>query len=108
MSLNKILIPIPFHILYEFLDKVSLKANNVYTFDVNSYKRAKYKDWIVEFINLIEPFYIKKIYIKREMDFNRMVTILRQICKINDIPFEMFYNYSHCKYYISLNIRFKT
>jgi len=60
MSLNKILIPIPFHILYEFLDKVSLKANNVYTFDVNSYKRAKYKDWIVEFINLIEPFYIKK------------------------------------------------
>ncbi len=56
MSLNEILIPIPYHILYEFLDKVSLKSNNVYTFDINSFKRGKYKNWIADFINLIEPF----------------------------------------------------
>ncbi len=56
MSLNEILIPLPFSILYEFLDKVSLKSHNVYTFDINSFKRAKYKNWIVDFINLIEPF----------------------------------------------------
>ncbi len=49
MSLNeKILIPIPSHILYEFLDKVSLKSHNVYTFDITSFKRAKYKNWIVD------------------------------------------------------------
>ncbi len=108
MSLNEILIPLPLSILYEFLDKVSLLSNNVYTFDINSFKRAKYKNWIVDFINLIEPFYIKKNYITREMNFNRMLTILRQICKVNDIPFEMIKTYSHSNYFISLNIRFKT
>ncbi len=48
MSLNEILIPLPYHILYEFLDKVSLKSHNVYTFDITSFKRAKYKNWIVD------------------------------------------------------------
>ena len=108
MSLNEILTPLPYHILYEFLHKVSLLSHNVYTFDINSFKRAKYNGWIVDFINLIEPYYIKKMYITREIDFNRMVTILRQICKVNDIQFQTIMKYSHSKYFISLNIRVKT
>jgi hypothetical protein len=69
MSLNEILIPLPYYILYEFLDKLSLKSHNIYTFDINSFKRAKYNNWIVDFINLIEPYYVKKKLYKERYEF---------------------------------------
>ena len=51
-----------------------------------------------DFISLLEPYYYdsKKHYITRKMDYNRFITILRQLCNVNNIRYEtkMIYNSS--------------
>ena len=76
-------------ILYELLEKVCAKDNNNYVFNKISFKKA-------EFLQLLQPFYdsivdsyfkSKQFYVTRKQTFITFITIIRQICKSNNIEY---------------------
>jgi len=97
---------IPIQILIDFLDKACEKHNNVYKFDKISYKKSDFHGLIKEFIEKIEPYYheSKKFYLTRNINYNYLVTILRQICKSLKINYTSKIIYDKSKYDIIYNI----
>jgi len=80
----------PLDPLYELLEKICIYDGKFYILSKSSYKSGKFN-------NLIEPFcmkYIdyyhesKKKYVERKMDYNRFITIIRQICSVNSVFYE--------------------
>ena len=101
---------VPIEPLYELLEKICVDKDNdekFYILSKSSYKSAAFN-------NLIEPFcmkyvevyhYSKKKYVERKMNYNRFITVVRQICSVNNIIYEykIVYNKStyDIVYYIS-------
>lgn len=97
-----------YDILINFLSKVSLHVNNTYIFDFNSYKKADYqnKNYINELLDEVRPYYYvsKQIkYIDREMNYNNLTTILRQLANILNINYTSQIKYDRSIY----NIEYK-
>ena len=69
-------------------------------------KLAKLKNYLNEFIENIKPNYhiSKQYYLTRKLNYSKFITIIRQICKSNEIPYtsEITYNKSsyEIQYYI--------
>jgi hypothetical protein len=80
---------IPNEVLFEFLEKCATKVNDYYKFDINSYKRCVYLDQLNDFTTSLIPYYFKSkcFYLTRKMSFNALATIIRQICKKNNIRY---------------------
>lgn len=98
---------VPNEILYDFLDKIySFKNDKYYTIDILSYKKGIYTNEndqsndISDFLEQVKPYYhlSKQFYIDRPMTFPRLTTIIRQICKANDIQFASQIKYDKSKY----------
>lgn len=102
---------VPIEPLYELLDKICIDDDKrFYILSKTSYKSGKFK-------NLIEPFcmkYIdyyhesKKKYVERKMDYNRFITIVRQICSSNNVFYEYKIVYNKSSYEIVYYITKKT
>jgi len=94
------------NIFFDFLDKNCSIENNIYTFDISSYKRSKLNNSYNDFINELKDKYYesKKSYIDRAINYNRFTTIIRQICNANSINFTSkiiyFGGSYHINYYI--------
>jgi hypothetical protein len=102
---------VPLEPLYELLEKICVNNDTkFYILSKTSYNSGKFN-------NLIEPFCMKyldfyhdskKKYIERKMDYNRFITIIRQICSINNIFYEYKISYNKSSYdivyYISKEI----
>lgn len=97
---------VPLEPLYELLEKICMMDSKFYILTKTSYKSG-------EFNNLIQPFcakYLdfyhesKKKYAERKMDYNRFVTIVRQICCINNIRYEYKIVYNKSSYEIVYHI----
>ena len=80
---------IPKELLFDLLDKICMKNNNYYILNKISYKKC-------EFLQLLDPFYSalseyyhvsKQFYITRKQTYSSFVTIIRQICKLNNINY---------------------
>jgi hypothetical protein len=95
---------VPNKILYELLEKVATKYHSFYDFDVNSYNQMKYRQYIEPFIDSIMPYYKKTEYLLRPMTMKSITTILRQICRYNNIQIKCLYNYNKSHYFIHLQI----
>jgi len=97
---------IPDSILFELLDKLCIKNNNYYIFNFESFKKGLYNESIQQFIQFCTSFYYnsKKKYLEKKLTYNSFVTILRQICKHNNITYtsKLVYNKSNYNidYYI--------
>ena len=81
---------IPNDILYNFLKIYCELENNYYVFDKLVYKKYEYNNFINEFlINKIKNKYkeTKQNYLLRSMSYNNLMTIIRQLCKINNIKY---------------------
>lgn len=87
---------IPLDILYNLLDTVSKKilqediSNCIiefYKIDKIIFKRLEFHGHIIDFIGKIRDYYYpnKQFYIEREITYNNFLTIVRQICKFNNI-----------------------
>ena len=63
--------------------------NNVYIFSNNSYKRAQLSETLQPFLDSILECYhkSKQHYVLRKMNYTRFITVIRQICKANAIPY---------------------
>ena len=99
---------VPNSILFDLLDKVCLKTNNYFLFDMNAYKKIIYNKSYTDFFETLKPYYHlgKQFYIEREISYNGFTTILRQICKYNAIMFTSNIKYNASKYNIDYVIYF--
>ena len=90
------------NILYDFLDLNCVLENNYYILDRESYKKYEFNDQLSNFYNKIEEYYKKnkKYYIEREYSYNNLLTIIRQICRNNNIEYISKIKYNKSKYTI--------
>ena len=81
-------------------------VDDYFIFSKTLYKKAVFRGTIAAFIKEIEPYYYesKKHYVNRKMDYNKFITVIRQICNCNAITYtkKMVYNNStyEIEYYI--------
>ena len=80
-----------------------------YIFSPISYKKMQFNKILPEFINSLTPYYhkSKQYYVERKMNYNRFMTIIRQICKINGVSFVSNLKYDKSNYDIYYFIYFK-
>ena len=85
-------------IIWNFLKENGEETIDHFIFDKVLYKKAVFKEAIEPFVkSLVEHYHeSKKHYINRKMDYNKFVTVLRQLCNSNDIEYktQMVYNSS--------------
>ena len=100
---------VPNNLIFDLLDKIhSFKNDKCYTIDVLSFKKGVYSKDIDLFLQNLKPYYhvSKQFYINREMTFPRFTTIIRQICKANDLLFTSQIKYDKSKYNIVYQVYF--
>ena len=99
-------IKIPSSILFDFLSKYARNMDTYYIFDKTTYKTAKYHAYTTEFLSRIGEYYhdSKKFYVARTDTYNNFITVLRQVCKYNSIPYTSRKDYAKSTYNISYHI----
>ena len=94
-------------ILYELLEKICAKENDTYIFNKIAYKKGDFLHLIEPFCDsIVESYYkSKQFYITRKQTFTTFATIVRQICKANDIVYSCKIEYDKSSYSIVYLIR---
>lgn len=91
---------IPTELLFSLLDLICMKNEKHYIFNINSFKKGVFKEYLQSFIEEIKPYYhnSKKIYLDRKFTYNMFTTILRQICNFNKITYTSKIKYNKSTY----------
>tara|TARA_Y100000816_G_C26098804_1_gene581955 strand:+ start:705 stop:1040 length:336 start_codon:yes stop_codon:yes gene_type:complete len=100
---------IPDHILYDFIEQIFLfKNKNYYTLTPASFKKGTFLNILNDFCNSLKYYYhtSKHHYLTRELNYSRLMTIIRQICKHKKIPITSNIKYDKSKYNIHYYIFF--
>lgn len=99
---------IPPQLLFNLLEKVCLKTDNYYLFDINAYKKIIFHGYEKEFCEHMKDFYHygKQFYVTRQMTYKSFTNILRQICKNASIMHTSQMKYNESKYNIIFYIYF--
>jgi hypothetical protein len=94
---------IPNNVLFDFLEQVnSFKNEKYFLIDKDSFKKAQFHQVLEPFVESLDEYYhlSKKFYIERKLNYTRFATIIRQICKRNEIPFSSTIKYDKSSYNI--------
>lgn len=90
-------------ILFDFLDIISInKTDNKYVFSNSSYKKAVLNNSIQPFVDSIKENYhiSKRYYLERKFSYKMLATIVRQICRSNNIYYKQNIIYAKSNYEI--------
>ena len=91
-------IPVPKDVLFNLLDKICVKNEKYYILNKTSYRKGEYIQELSPFYEEILQFYYtsKQFYISRKQTYSSFVTIIRQLCRINNINYtsKIIYNKS--------------
>jgi len=92
--------------LFQFLNNVCEKNNEYYILNNESYKKSIYLNILSPFLENLKNCYYqsKKFYIERTMNYNNYITIIRQICKSNNISLIKIIKYYKSTYHIEYHI----
>ena len=95
------------NIIYDFLSLHCPIENDYYVIDKLIYKKFEYNTNISEFFDLLKNKYKKnkQFYLNREINYNNLLTVLRHICKYNNIPYFSKMKYDKNNYYIIYYIK---
>lgn len=87
-------------ILFELLDKICLKNEKHYIFNIESFKKGVYSEDISKFLITCLPYYhiSKRKYLEKKLTYNSFVTVLRQICNFNKITYTSQIKYDKSTY----------
>ena len=93
-------------ILINFLSEYCIFENNYYVINNEFFKKYKINNKLESFIIKLLEFYInsKKYFLEREINFNALLTIIRQICKHLNIEYTKKILYNKNNYNIQYNI----
>jgi hypothetical protein len=109
MSLQIFKDKIPSKNLFDLLDELCIKNERYFIFNNISYKKGVFTEKITEFLNACKPYYFtsKQKYLDRKITYNNFMTVVRQICNLNNIVYasKIKYNKSlyEIEYYIYYN-----
>lgn len=97
-------------ILFDFLDQICIKTDNKYVLDNTSYKKAGFLKIIDSFIKEISPHYhiSKQYYVTRKPSYKMLTTIIRQICRLNNIFYKQNIIYRQSQYEIVYSIYYNS
>lgn len=98
----------PNEVLFDFLNNISIKADKYFIVNLEAYKKGIFNDDISKFYEKIKEYYYlsKRFYLERKMSYTNFTTVLRQICKFNDIHYTSQIKYDKSRYDIIYNIYF--
>lgn len=99
---------IPIRILYDLLDKIEVSETNKYIIDKPLFK--KLSPFMVDFLTKCRDYYFesqKKYTTKSPFLYKSFLTVVRQICNNNDVPFYYKLKFLHSKYEIIYYINFE-
>lgn len=101
--------PVDRQVLFDFLDKVALKMDNKYIVSNESYKKAVLNEDLNPFLENIKSHYFlsKKYYLERKPSYKNLATIIRQICRSNNIIYKQKIIYNKSNYQIIYSIFYK-
>lgn len=101
---------VPSSLLFELLEKISLKSEKCYTVNNNSYKKGVFTKDITTFLEECSPYYhiSKRKYLDCKLTYNSFTTVIRQLCKFNNIKYTSQIKYDKSKYDIVYYIYFNT
>ena len=99
---------IPNQMLYDLLEKICIKHNNYYILNKIAYKKGDFLALIEPFCESILDYYFdsKKFYVSRKQKYSTFITIIRQICRANNITYSSKIVYNKSVYDIVYNIYF--
>lgn len=83
-------IPIPNSILFDLLNSISIYNDHCYTINRAAFKKGQFNGLIDKFIDNCKPFYHKSKckYFDTPFLYNNFITVIRQICKFNNIAYK--------------------
>ena len=82
--------PIPKKILLDLLNTYCEKNKDHFIFSKTSFKKMKLQiTQLNNFYEIIKPYYFKskQFYLDRDKNYKNFITIIRQICKYNHMPY---------------------
>ena len=90
------------NLLFEFLSNYCSLENEYYIFDKIIFKQYEYNNLVKDFLDSLRENYkeSKRYYLDRPITYNNILTIFRQICKNNNIPYYSKIKYDKNKCYI--------
>ena len=80
---------IPCEILLNLLNNISIKKNNYYIINKIAFKKAEYLKLLENFTNSLKEHYFasKIFYLNRKCTYSSFLTLIRHICKNNNISY---------------------
>ena len=96
--------------LYDILQKICTETENIhndeYFITKAVFKRAQLVNYIQPFIETIKPYYYfsKQHYVDKQINYNAFITIIRQLCNVNDIKYTSKIVYIKSNYEIQYTI----
>lgn len=97
---------IPIDLFFNYIKKLSIEENKFYLINNISFKQAKYHNILQIFCDEILPYYYisKQFYVTRDLNYNKFITIIRQICNLLNIKYTSKIKYNKSLYDISYYI----
>ena len=94
--------------LFNLLNELCVKTDKYYIFNMISYKKGTFTEKINDFLNTCKPYYFtsKQQYLERKITYNNFMTIVRQICNLNNIFYTSKIKYNKSLYEIEYYIYF--
>lgn len=97
---------IPKVVLFDLLEKICNKTENYYVFNRIAFKKGEFLNVLQPFIESLLPSYhkSKQFYLTRKQTYTSFTTIIRQLCRGNDITYKTNIIYIKSSYDIVYNI----
>lgn len=92
--------PVPNELLFELLENIAFKTNKYYLLNNDSYKKGMFNETIPNFIKLCVQYYhsSKLKYVEKPLTYTSFITIIRQICRFNNIKYNSKIKYTKSTY----------
>jgi hypothetical protein len=97
---------IPIELLINLFKNIAIKLNDCYIINKQTYKKGIFTQEIATFVEACKPFYYlsKQKYTKLPITYNSFITIIRQICNINNIKYISKIKYDKSSYDIVYSV----
>lgn len=99
---------IPREFLFDLLKIICENNNKYYVLNKISYKKAEYENLLNPFLEKLKEYYFesKQFYITRKQNYNTFITLIRQICRQNNINYTSNIKYNRSTYDMIYHIYF--